>query len=138
MRTYASGVCAACGQELVCAKCGYTEPPIFMQSRHDFETEVALLDNVQLQMPELWSKLQAAGCYSDNKAMLFLGAYVYRIPKATQPQIPRRVVRIPRTIFEARGNRFKKCDNYTERRASDKRSLKGYLSAHRIAVRSEA
>jgi hypothetical protein len=101
-----------------------------MQSRHDFETEVALLDNVQLGMPSLSGALQSAGCLNDNKKTFSFGAYVYRMPKQTQAL--RRVVRIPKTIFKARGGTFSRPKNYTERRASDKRSLPGYLSAHRI------
>jgi hypothetical protein len=112
-----------------------------MQSRHDMETEPALQDNVQLQMSDLWRLLQSAGCDKDSSRVLFWGAYVYRMPSQVfrginwlfnLPEYPRRVVRIPRPIWEARGRTFTRPKNYTERRDSDKRSLAGYLSAHRI------
>lgn len=100
-----------------------------MQSRHDFETEVALLDNVQTQMPNLLAKLIQSNCLEDSKTVRSSGVYVYRIPKQTKAL--RRVVRIPIAIFRARGNTFSRPKNYTERRASDQKTDAGYLSSHR-------
>lgn len=112
-----------------------------MQSRHDFETESAIACNVQDQMLELWNLLVIWGCDRDRKAGVRWGACVYRMPAQIfrginwlfgKAEFERRVIRIPLAIWEARGCTFKKPRNYMERRESDRRSVEGYLSAHRI------
>ena len=81
MMTQDHGTCPNCGSDYLCGKCGYSEAPIFMPSRHDFESEVAIADNVEQYLPELWKALE--GCYADSTKLLIRGASVYHIPKIT-------------------------------------------------------
>ncbi len=47
-------------------------------------------------------------------------------------QCERRVIRIPLAVYHARGNKLSRPANDREQRASDVRSKRGYLTAHRI------
>lgn len=175
-------ICPNCGKDrFVCGDCSYTENnDIWMQSRHDMETFAAKLDNVKLFMPELWIKLERAGCFEDSSKLLTLGASVYKIPKLTYAYkitfsrktcpicrsdkiyytmarlrkhhkllcldcgsqwkvkftskpypCERRVIRLPLSIYTARGEQFQKPAGDREQRASDVRSPIAYLAAHR-------
>ena len=128
-------ICPNCGQDAICKNCGYSEPDLFMKSHHDFETEIALAENVREQMPDLWDKINhTVPLYPDSKHWdrLIGPAYVYKLTKPTPNAPSGRVVRILYAIYKARGNTFSRPKNYTERRDSDKRTLKGYKAAHRI------
>ena len=118
-------VCPNCGQDLVCGKCGYSEPPIWLTSRHDFETEVALADNVYEWHPRLLTALR-------TQPDLIFGVYVYKLTKPTPNAPSGRVVRILESIYRARGSTFRRPKNYTERRDSDRKSIAAWKSSHRI------
>lgn len=96
-----------------------------MKSHHDFETEVALADNVQEWDSGLFRALH-------TQPDVVQGVYVYKLTKPTPNAPSGRVVRILEAIYRARGNTFKRPKNYTERRDSDKKSIAAWKSSHRI------
>jgi ribosomal protein S27AE len=61
-------------------------------------------------------------------------AWLVKIIRKERVQCERRVIRIPLAVYKARGNTFSRPPNERERRDSDVRSKRGYLSAHRIRV----
>ena len=123
-----------CGEETW--GCGYSEPFfIFMPSHHKMFTdglEVALAENVEWYLPELWSLLQTV----PPGVSVFVGASVYRFVDSHTSKAPSgRVERMPRTIGEmwklSGGDYFKEPPHYREQRASDKKSMKSHLSSRR-------
>jgi hypothetical protein len=110
---------------MVCRNCEYSEPDIWMKSHHDFETEVALVDNVHEWNPKLLAALR-------SQPDVVAGVYVYKLTKPTSNAPAGRVVRILEPIYRARGNTFRRPKNYMERRDSDKKSLAAWKSSHRI------
>lgn len=122
--------CPSCGKDFTCPFCGYSEPPnVFRVSHHDFETECALVDNAREKMPEILVRLERGRELGYKYERI--GAFVYKLTKPSPNAPSGRVIRIFSAIFKARGNTFARPKHYTERRASDRRSLKGYYSAHR-------
>jgi hypothetical protein len=97
-----------------------------MKSHHDFETEVALVDDIKEKLPDLWAFID--GC----SPFAIWGAYVYKITPPTPNAPSGRVIRILKTIWSARGCTFRRPKNYTERRDSDRKSLPSWKSSHRM------
>ncbi|KKR01656.1 MAG: hypothetical protein UT24_C0003G0063 [Candidatus Woesebacteria bacterium GW2011_GWB1_39_12] len=59
-----------------------------------------------------------------------------KILRRKRTQCERRVIRIPLTVYKTRGDTFSKPKGDREQRASDVRSKRGNLAAHRIKVKN--
>lgn len=125
-----TGKCPNCGVDFSCARCGYNEVFfVFMPMRFSIPAdglEVALAENVEFYMPEVWEKVKTHS--SKNPVLIGTSLYWYS-DKRTDKAPSGRVNRMPLSTYKLWGDSIREPKEYRERRDSDRKSKEAYLAA---------